>query len=72
MNVNLLASLFFWGMMARVLSELMTLSAEHTQTGLLWLCNGLWTGAAGMLVYAGYRWLRDGRTAAHREDGHDK
>ena len=33
MNVNLFAGLFFWGTMARVLSELMTLSVEHTQQG---------------------------------------
>ena len=71
MNVNFLAGLFFWGMMARVLSELMTLSVEHTKTGLLWLCNGLWGCAAGMLVYAGYRWLRYGRTEEHPEAGHD-
>lgn len=42
MNASLVAGLIFWGTMARVLSELMTWSVEHTQQGLLWLCNGMW------------------------------
>ncbi len=58
MKPAILAGLIFWGTMARVLSELMTWSVEHTQQGLLWLCNGMWAGAAGMVVYAGYRWFR--------------
>ncbi|MGG1954838.1 hypothetical protein [Enterobacter cloacae] len=44
MKPTLLAGLIFWGTMARVLSELMTWSVEHTQQGLLWLCNGMWAG----------------------------
>jgi hypothetical protein len=58
MKPAILAGLIFWGTMARVLSELMTWSVEHTQQGLLWLCNGMWAGAAGMVVYAVYRWFR--------------
>jgi hypothetical protein len=50
MKPAILAGLIFWGTMARVLSELMTWSVEHTQQGLLWLCNGMWAGAAGMVV----------------------
>lgn len=71
MNVNIFAGLFFWGTMARVLSELMTLSVEHTQQGLLWLCNGLWMGAAGMLMYAGYRWFRHDAKQDHKEADHE-
>ena len=67
MNASLVAGLIFWGTMARVLSELMTWSVEHTQQGLLWLCNGMWAGAAGMVVYAVYRWFRDERGQTHKE-----
>lgn len=67
MKPTILAGLFFWGSMARVLSELMTWSVEHTQQGLLWLCNAMWAGAAGMVMYAGYRWLRHERGQTHKE-----
>lgn len=71
MNTSLVAGLIFWGTMARVLSELMTLSPEHTQQGLLWLCNGMWLGAAGMLIYAGCRWFRHDRTQDNKEADHE-
>jgi len=64
MKPTLLAGLIFWGMMARVLSELMTWSVEHTQ-------QGLWAGAAGMVIYAGYRWYRDERGQTHKEGDHE-
>lgn len=67
MKTSLVAGLIFWGTMARVLSELMTWSAEHIQQGLLWLCNAMWAGAAGMAMYAGYRWLRHERGQMHKE-----
>ena len=66
MKPAILAGLICWGTMARVLSELMTWSVEHTQQGLLWLCNGMWAGAAGMVVYAGYRWFRFERGQTHK------
>ncbi|HEM8024316.1 hypothetical protein [Enterobacter ludwigii] len=71
MKPSILAGLIFWGTMARVLSELMTWSVEHTQQGLLWLCNSMWAGAAGMVVYAVYRWFRDERRQAHKEADHE-
>ena len=67
MKPAILAGLIFWGTMARVLSELMTWSVEHTQQVLLWLCNGMWAGAAGMVVYAVWRWFRYERGQAHKE-----
>ena len=71
MKPTLLAGLIFWGTMARVLSELMTLSVEHTQQGLLWLCNGMWVGAGGMVIFALCRWLRQDRTQKHNEADHE-
>ena len=71
MKPAILAGLIFWGTMARVLSELMTWSVEHTQQGLLWLCNGMWAGAAGMVVYAVWRWFRYERGQAHKEADHE-
>ena len=71
MKPSILAGLIFWGTIARVLSELMTWSVEHTQQGLLWLCNGMWAGAAGMVVYAVYRWFRDERGQTHKEGDHE-
>jgi len=70
MKPAILAGLIFWGTMARVLSELMTWSVEHTQQGLLWLCNGMWAVAAGMVAYAVYRWFRYERGQAHKEADH--
>ena len=71
MKPAILAGLIFWGTMARVLSELMTWSVEHTQQVLLWLCNGMWAGAAGMVVYAVWRWFRYERGQTHKEADHE-
>lgn len=46
-------------------------SVEHTQQGLLWLCNGMWVGAGGMVIFALCRWLRQDRTQKHNEADHE-
>lgn len=66
MNVNLLAGLIFWGAMALVLSELMTLSVSGTQTFLVWLSYALWAVAGVMVIRAGVLALRE-RRAKRRE-----
>lgn len=61
MNVNLLAGLIFWGVMALVLSELMTVSVSGTQTGLVWLSYALWAVAGVMVIRAGIVAVRERR-----------
>lgn len=61
MNVNLLAGLIFWGVMALVLSELMTVSVSGTQTGLVWLSYALWAVAGAMVIRAGIVAARERR-----------
>lgn len=71
MNVNLFAGLIFWGTMALVLSELITLSVTRTQTGLVWLSYGLWAAAAIMVIRAGVRALQDRRAKRSGVAGHE-
>ena len=71
MNINLLASCIFWGTMALVLSELMTVSVPMTQNILVWLNYGLWTAAGAMVVRAGFVGLRDRRTRRSGVTGHE-
>lgn len=61
MNVNLLAGLIFWGVMALVLSELMTVSVSGTQTGLVWLSYALWAVAGAVVIRAGIVAVRERR-----------
>lgn len=61
MNVNLLAGLIFWGVIALVLSELMTVSVSGTQTGLVWLSYALWAVAGVMVIRAGIVAVRERR-----------
>ena len=61
MNVNLLAGLIFWGVMALVLSELMTVSVSGTQTCLVWLSSALWAVAGVLVIRAGVLAVRERR-----------
>jgi len=61
MNTNFLAGLIFWGTIALVLSELMTVSVSGTQTGLVWLSYSLWAVAGVMVIRAGILALRERR-----------
>lgn len=61
MNVNLLAGLIFWGVMALVLSELMTVSVSGTQTCLVWLSYALWAVAGVLVIRAGVLAVRERR-----------
>lgn len=72
MNVSFFAGLIFWGMMALVLSELMTLSVTMTQFGLVWLSYALWATAAAMVVKVGVSVIRAQRTKQDGVSGHDK
>ncbi|KKY80327.1 hypothetical protein OA46_20445 [Enterobacter cloacae] len=72
MNVNVFAGLIFWGMMALVLSELMTVSVTATQAGLVWLSYGLWAAAAVMLARAALQTLRERRTLRSGVTGHER
>lgn len=71
MNVSFFAGLIFWGMMALVLSELMTLSVTATQTGLVWLSYGLWAGAAVMVARVGIHALQARRAKRSGVTGHE-
>jgi len=71
MNVSFFAGLIFWGMMALVLSELMTLSVTMTQTGLVWLSYALWAAAAGVVVQGGIRAFRAQRAKHDGVSGHE-
>ncbi|EIQ7172807.1 hypothetical protein [uncultured Leclercia sp.] len=71
MNVSFFAGLIFWGMMALVLSELMTLSVANTQAGLVWLSYGLWAGAAVMVIHAGIQALQARRAKRSGVNGHE-
>ena len=71
MNINLLASCIFWGTMALVLSELMTVSVPMTQNILVWLNYGLWMAAGVMVIRAGYVALRERRTRRGGVTGHE-
>lgn len=71
MNVSFFAGLIFWGMMALVLSELMTLSVTATQTGLVWLSYGLWAGAALMIIRASVHALQTRRVKRSGVNGHE-
>ncbi|WP_285112609.1 hypothetical protein [Leclercia adecarboxylata] len=71
MNVSFFAGLIFWGMMALVLSELMTLSVTMTQTGLVWLSYALWAAAAAMVVQVGIRAIRAQRVKHDGVSGHE-
>lgn len=71
MNINLLAGFIFWGTMALVLSELMTLSVSGTQTGLVWLSYALWGIAGVMVMRAGFVALRERRTKRSGVTGHE-
>ena len=71
MKPTILAGLIFWGTMARVLSELMTLSVTMTQTGLIWLSYALWAAAAGMVVQGGIRTFRAQRAKHDGVSGHE-
>lgn len=61
MNINLLAGLIFWGVIALVLSELMTVSVSGTQTCLVWLSYVLWAVAGAMVIRAGIVAVRERR-----------
>jgi len=71
MNVSFFISLTFWGLLALVLSELITLSVTRTQTGLTWLGYGLWAIAAGMVVFAGIRAVQERRARQRGETRHE-
>lgn len=71
MNINLLASCIFWGTMALVLSELITVSVPVTQNILVWLNYGLWMAAGVMVIRAGYVALRERRTRRSGVTGHE-
>lgn len=71
MKASLLAGLIFWGTMALVLSELMTLSVSGTQTCLLWLSYALWGIAGAMVMRAGVVALRERRTKRSGVTGHE-
>lgn len=71
MNINLLAGFIFWGTMALVLSELITLSVSGTQTGLVWLSYALWGIAGAMVMRAGFVALRERSTKRSGVTGHE-
>lgn len=71
MKASLLAGLIFWGTMALVLSELMTLSVSGTQTCLVWLSYTLWGIAGAMVMRAGIVALRERRTKRSGVTGHE-
>lgn len=71
MNVNLLAGLIFWGVIALVLSELMTMSVSGTQTGLVWLSYALWAVAGAMVIRAGIVAVRERRAKRSGVAGHE-
>ncbi len=71
MNVSVFAGLIFWGMMALVLSELMTVSVTATQAGLVWLSYGLWAGAAVMIIRSGIHALQARRVKRSGVNGHE-
>lgn len=71
MNVSLFAGLIFWGMMALILSEMMTLSVTATQTGLVWLSYGLWAGAALMIIRASVHALQTRRVKRSGVNSHE-
>ncbi|WP_194208706.1 hypothetical protein [Superficieibacter sp. 1612_C1] len=73
MNINLFAGLFFWGMVVRSLSQLITVSVTLTQGLLTWISYGLWVSAGVMAVYAGVRHLRPGKhDRVNTEAGHEE
>ncbi|EGT5186000.1 hypothetical protein FZI02_16840 [Cronobacter sakazakii] len=51
MNINRLVALFFWGMVAKCLSELMDVSVLVTQGLLKWCGYGLWILAVLFVAY---------------------
>ncbi|HED3078465.1 hypothetical protein [Citrobacter amalonaticus] len=71
MNVSVFAGLIFWGMMALVLSELMTLSVNNTQAGLVWLSYGLWATAAVMVIRVGIQTLQARRAKRSGVNSHE-
>ena len=71
MNVNLLAGLIFWGVMALVLSELMTVSVSGTQTCLVWLSYTLWAAAGAMVIRAGIVAVRERRAKRSEVASHE-
>lgn len=71
MNVNLLAGLIFWGVMALVLSELMTVSVSGTQTCLVWLSYALWAVAGAMVIRAGIVAVRERRAKRSEVASHE-
>lgn len=71
MNTTIYISLTLCGLLALVLSELMSLSASATRTGLTWLGYGLWGVAAVMLAYAFVRAGQERRGRKRGETGHE-
>jgi len=51
-NINLYISLTLSGLLALVLSEVVTFPVSATRTGLAWFGYGMWAVAAVMLVCA--------------------
>lgn len=74
MKINIILGLFFWGVMARILSELMALSVSQTQSGLLWLSWGMWGVACSLIGYGLIRILTRGPTGKipKTEGGHEQ
>lgn len=71
MKASLLAGLIFWGTIALVLSELITVSVSGTQTCLVWLSYALWGIAGAMVMRAGFVALRERRTRRSGVTGHE-
>lgn len=71
MNISLLVKCIFWGTMARVLSELMTVSVPLTQAVLVWLNYGLWTAAGVQVVRAAVQAVRARRTKRNEVVRHE-
>ncbi|EOC1314859.1 hypothetical protein ACI09C_003955 [Cronobacter turicensis] len=51
MQINRLVALFFWGMVAKCLSELLDVSVQFTQDLMKWCGYSLWIMAVLFLLY---------------------
>lgn len=71
MNITLYISLTLSGLLALVLSEIMTFPVSAVRTGLTWFGYGMWAVAAAMLVYALLRSRQQRRGKKSTEARHE-
>jgi hypothetical protein len=64
-SLSMMLGLFFWGMVAKCLSELITVSVHFTQQLLAWSGYTMWVIALMLLIYQFFRKYRRALSQNH-------